>query len=152
MATDVQVPALGESITEGTLAQWLKKVGDPVAADEPIASLETDKVTVEVPSPVAGVLAEQVADEGETVAVGAVIARIDEAGAAATASPAADAAAATTNPSGAGENPTLRGDDHAPEPERQASAADTPLADTVTTLSPAVRRAVLEHHVDPSKI
>src|SRR5688572_24926514 len=123
MATDVQVPALGESITEGTVAQWLKKVGDAVAADEPIASLETDKVTVELPSPVAGVLAEQVADEGETVAVGAVIARIDEAGAAATASPAADAAAATTNPSGAGENPTLRGDDHAPEPERQASAA-----------------------------
>src|SRR5688500_15205794 len=163
MATDVQVPALGESITEGTLAQWLKKVGDPVAADEPITSLETDKVTVEVPSPVAGVLTEQVADEGETVAVGAVIARIDE-GATAAASPAADAAAATTNPSGAGENPALRGDDHAPEPERQASAADTPPtepaaepaaaapADTITTLSPAVRRAVLEHHVDPSKI
>jgi 2-oxoglutarate dehydrogenase E2 component (dihydrolipoamide succinyltransferase) len=156
MATDVQVPALGESITEGTLAQWLKKVGDSVAADEPIASLETDKVTVEVPSPVAGVLTEQVADEGETVAVGAVIARIDEGGAAA-ASPAADAAAATTNPSGAGENPTLRGDDHAPEPERQASAADTPApepagGDTIVTLSPAVRRAVLEHHVDPSKI
>jgi 2-oxoglutarate dehydrogenase E2 component (dihydrolipoamide succinyltransferase) len=159
MATDVQVPALGESITEGTLAQWLKKVGDPVAADEPIASLETDKVTVEVPSPVAGVLTEQVADEGETVAVGAVIARIDE-GATAAASPAADAAAATTNPSGAGENPALRGDDHAPEPERQASASDTPPAepaaaapaDTITTLSPAVRRAVLEHHVDPSKI
>src|SRR5688500_19255451 len=97
MATDVQVPALGESITEGTVAQWLKKVGDAVAADEPIASLETDKVTVEVPSPVAGVLAEQVADEGETVAVGAVTARIDEAGAAATASPAAYAAAATTH-------------------------------------------------------
>ncbi len=157
MATDVQVPALGESITEGTLAQWLKKVGDPVAADEPIASLETDKVTVEVPSPVAGVLAEQVADEGETVAVGAVIARIDQGGAAA-ASPAVDAAAATTNPSGAGENPALRGDDHAPEPARQASAADAPAeaeeapGDTVMTLSPAVRRAVLEHHVDPSKI
>src|SRR5688572_28753044 len=161
MATDVQVPALGESITEGTLAQWLKKVGDSVAADEPIASLETDKVTVEVPSPVAGVLAEQVADEGDTVTVGAVIARVDE-GTEAAASPAADAAAATTNPSGAGESPALRGDDHAPEPERQASAADTPPAepapadtapaDTITTLSPAVRRAVLEHHVDPSKI
>ncbi len=156
MATDVQGPALGESITEGTIAQWLKKVGDAVAADEPIVSLETDKVTVEVPSPVAGTFAEAVADEGETVAVGAVIARIDE-GASAAASPAADAAAATTNPSGAGENPTLRGDDHAPEPERQVSAADTPApepagSDTITTLSPAVRRAVLEHHVDPSKI
>src|SRR5687768_6358876 len=157
MATDVQVPALGESITEGTLAQWLKKVGDPVAADEPIASLETDKVTVEVPSPVAGVLAEQVADEGETVAVGAVIARIDEGGAAAAASPEAEVADATTNPAGAGENPQLRGDEHAPEPAATQTAAEAPIApapvhDAVTTLSPAVRRAVLEHHVDPSKI
>src|SRR5215210_2174325 len=135
MATDVQVPALGESITEGTLAQWLKKPGDAVAADEPIASLETDKVTVEVPSPVAGVLTEQVADEGETVAVGAVIARIDEGGAA-TASPAADA----TRQASAADTP-------GPEP-----AADSAPADSITTLSPAVRRAVLEHHVDPSKI
>ena len=64
MATDVQVPALGESITEGTLAQWLKQPGDAVAADEPIASLETDKVTVEVPSPVAGVFGEALVKEG----------------------------------------------------------------------------------------
>src|SRR5829696_7193812 len=117
MATDVQVPALGESITEGTLAQWLKKPGDAVAADEPIASLETDKVTVEVPSPVAGVMAEQLVKEGDTVAVDA-----------------------TTNPAGAGETPLPRGDDHAPEP--QATQSDS--TDTVTTLSPAVRRAVLE--------
>ena len=58
MATDVTVPALGESITEGTLAQWLKKPGEAVAADEPIATLETDKVSVDVPSPSAGVLSE----------------------------------------------------------------------------------------------
>src|SRR5881275_2916797 len=77
VATDVEVPALGESITEGTLAQWLKKPGEAVAADEPIASLETDKVSVEVPSPIAGVLTEQVVAEGDTVAVGAVIARVD---------------------------------------------------------------------------
>src|SRR3989337_2696404 len=101
MATDVQVPALGESITEGTLAQWLKKPGEAVAADEPIASLETDKVTVEVPSPVAGVFGEALAKEGDTVAVGAVIARID-AGGTATAAPAAAAADANTNPAGAG--------------------------------------------------
>ena len=154
MATDVQVPALGESITEGTLAQWLKKLGETVAADEPIATLETDKVSVDVPSPTAGVLAETLVNEGDTVAVGAIIARIDEkatasAGAAPTpapaeaASPAAEAAAATTNPAGAGENPQVRGSEHAPEPEGE---------DAVTTLSPAVRRAVLEHHVDPSKI
>jgi 2-oxoglutarate dehydrogenase E2 component (dihydrolipoamide succinyltransferase) len=149
MATDVQVPALGESITEGTLAEWLKKPGEAVKADEPIASLETDKVSVEVPSPVAGVLTEQLAKEGDNVAVGAVIARIDQdatAGAAAAPSPARTAAAATTNPPGAGETPTLRGDDHAPV------AAAEHDEDHVTTLSPAVRRAVLEHHVDPSKI
>src|SRR5919202_2670141 len=98
MATDVEVPALGESITEGTLAQWLKKPGEPVKPDEPIASLETDKVSVEVPSPIAGVLAEQLAKEGDTVAVGAVIARIGEGGA--TATPAQAAADATTNPAG----------------------------------------------------
>src|SRR6476661_4401357 len=96
MATDVQVPALGESITEGTLAQWLKKPGEAVAADEPIASLETDKVSVEVPSP---------------------IARIDEGGSAAAPSPAQAAASATTNPAGAGETPALRSDAAAPVPE-----------------------------------
>ncbi|MEO8175770.1 MAG: 2-oxoglutarate dehydrogenase complex dihydrolipoyllysine-residue succinyltransferase [Sphingomicrobium sp.] len=162
MATDVKVPTLGESITEGTLAQWLKQPGETVAADEPIASLETDKVTVEVPSPVAGVLAETLVKEGDTVAVGALIARINEGGSAAAAPPAA--ADANTNPAGAGENPLPRGDDHAPEPAATqtpaeastaappAPAAEAPASDAVTTLSPAVRRAVLEHHVDPSKI
>src|SRR6059058_5355319 len=100
MATDVEVPALGESITEGTLAEWLKKPGEAVAQDEPIASLETDKVSVEVPSPVAGVLTEQLVQEGDNVAVGAVIARIDSAAAAA-AAPSEAAAKATTNPAGA---------------------------------------------------
>ena len=146
MATDVQVPALGESITEGTLAQWLKKPGDAVAADEPIATLETDKVSVDVPSPTAGVLSETLVSEGETVAVGATIARIDEKATAGAAAPATEAAAATTNPAGAGENPQLRGTEHAPEPASNGGE------DAITTLSPAVRRAVLEHHVDPSKI
>ena len=153
MATDVTVPALGESITEGTLAQWLKKPGEKVAADEPIATLETDKVSVDVPSPSAGVLTETLVSEGDTVAVGALIARIDQdasAGAAAAPeaeTPAQQAAEATTNPSGAGENPQLRGSEHAPE-----SATADSHSDSITTLSPAVRRAVLEHHVDPSKI
>jgi 2-oxoglutarate dehydrogenase E2 component (dihydrolipoamide succinyltransferase) len=145
MATDVEVPVLGESITEGTLAQWLKQPGDAVKADEPIAELETDKVSVEVPSPVAGVLAEQLVKQGDTVAVGAPIARIDEGGSAAAAAPAKAAADATTNPAGAGETPALRGDDTAPVPEAEPD-------DHITTLSPAVRRAVLEYHVDPSKI
>jgi 2-oxoglutarate dehydrogenase E2 component (dihydrolipoamide succinyltransferase) len=147
MATDVAVPALGESITEGTLAQWLKKPGEAVAADEPIATLETDKVSVDVPSPSAGVLSETLVKEGDTVAVGAVIARIDEnaTAAAGTASP-KEAADVATNPAGAGENPQLRGAEHAPE----APAGEG--EDHIVTLSPAVRRAVLEHHVDPSKI
>ena len=152
MATDVEVPALGESITEGTLAQWLKKPGEAVAADEPIASLETDKVSVEVPSPVAGVLTEQLVQEGDTVAVGALIARVDEKATASAAAPqstpAQAAAASTTNPAGAGETPLLRGDAHAPEPAH----AEADEEDHVTTLSPAVRRAVLEYHVDPTKI
>jgi 2-oxoglutarate dehydrogenase E2 component (dihydrolipoamide succinyltransferase) len=144
MATDVKVPALGESITEGTLAQWLKKPGDAVAVDEPIASLETDKVSVEVPSPVAGTLAEQLVEEGATVEVGAIIARIGEAGAAAAvAAPAEtkEAVDAATNPPGPAETPLPKEDAHAPT----ADHADL-------TLSPAVRRAVLEHHVDPSAI
>ena len=142
MATDVKVPALGESITEGTLAQWLKKPGEAVAADEPIASLETDKVSVEVPSPVAGTMSEQLFQEGDTVEVGAVIARIGEAGASAVAAaPAKEVADASTNPPGPAETPLPRDDAHAPTPDH----ADL-------TLSPAVRRAVLEHHVDPSKI
>ena len=92
MATDVKVPALGESITEGTLAQWLKKPGEQVAADEPIATLETDKVSVDVPSPSAGVLAETLVKEGDTVAVGALIARIDEGATASAATAAARSA------------------------------------------------------------
>src|SRR6476646_6269657 len=119
MATDVEVPALGESITEGTLAEWLKQPGEAVAADEPIASLETDKVSVEVPSPVAGVLTEQLVQAGDNVAVGAAIARIDQNASAGTAlppSPAQTAAASTTNPAGAGETPALRSDAAAPEP------------------------------------
>src|ERR1043166_4470080 len=122
MATDVQVPALGESITEGTLAQWLKKPGEAVAADEPIASLETDKVSVEVPSPIAGMLTEQLAQEGDNVAVGAVIARIDESGTAAAVAPSPEVQAAATeatNPPGAGETPALKGDATAPVAEAE---------------------------------
>ncbi|WP_308517728.1 2-oxoglutarate dehydrogenase complex dihydrolipoyllysine-residue succinyltransferase [Sphingomonas flavescens] len=149
MATEVQVPALGESITEGTLAQWLKQPGETVAADEPIASLETDKVSVEVPSPIAGVLTEQLAKEGDTVAVGAAIARIDQSGRASAAAPAQAAAATSTNPTGPAETPALR-EDAQPTPPASPDAA--PQDAGITSLSPAVRRAVLEHHVDPTRI
>jgi 2-oxoglutarate dehydrogenase E2 component (dihydrolipoamide succinyltransferase) len=146
MATDVLVPTLGESITEATLGQWLKKPGDPVKADEPIASLETDKVAVEVPAPVGGTMGEQVVKEGDTVAVGALIARVETNGAAAgagqaRAEPAKPETAADVNPAGPGETPAAKEDPTAPHAE-----------DNMLTLSPAVRRVVLEHHLDPSRI
>jgi 2-oxoglutarate dehydrogenase E2 component (dihydrolipoamide succinyltransferase) len=154
MATDVKVPTLGESITEATIGQWLKQSGDAVAQDEPIASLETDKVSVEVNSPVAGTLSEQLFKEGDTVEVGAIIARVGEGGAAAPSAPKAEEAKpaepATGQPeatvSGGAVNPTGAGEQVRPRDE-SAEAHDAAL-----TLSPAVRRAVLEHHVDPSAI
>jgi len=94
MATEITVPALGESVSEGTISKWLKNVGDAVAVDEPIVELETDKVTVEVPSPVAGTLVEIVAAEDSDVEVGAVLCMVGEAGEAATPVDAAPAAAA----------------------------------------------------------
>src|SRR3954470_19876313 len=104
MATEVKVPVLGESITEATLGQWLKQPGDPVKADEPIASLETDKVAVEVPSPVAGTMGEQLVAAGAHVRVGAVIARIEAGDAASPAAPAPAEPPASTpvNPPGPG--------------------------------------------------
>ncbi len=94
MTTEVHVPALGESVTEATVATWFKKPGDPVAVDEMLCELETDKVTVEVPSPVAGTLKEIVAAEGATVGVGALLATLEEGAAAETAAPKATAPAA----------------------------------------------------------
>ena len=97
MTTEVRVPTLGESVTEATIATWFKKPGDAVAVDEMLCELETDKVTVEVPSPAAGVMGEIVAAEGDTVGVNALLATIAEGGAAAAApaAPAAEAPAAT---------------------------------------------------------
>ncbi|MDX2033229.1 MAG: biotin/lipoyl-containing protein, partial [Blastocatellia bacterium] len=76
MATDVLMPQMGESIAEGTIVKWLKKVGDSVGRDEPLLEISTDKVDAEIPSPAAGVLTEIIAKEGEVIAVNAVIARI----------------------------------------------------------------------------
>ena len=138
MAVDVVVPTLGESITEATLGQWLKQPGEAVKADEPVASLETDKVSVEVNAPVAGLMGQLAVAEGDTVNVGAVIAQI-EAGKAP-----ADAATPKV------ENRTAVGQAEAAAPPEPAAA---PVEDNdPVTLSPAVRRAVLEHGVDPSRI
>ncbi len=76
MATEIKVPTLGESVTEATIGKWFKKVGDAIAADEPLVELETDKVTVEVPAPAAGTLVEITVKEGETVGVGALLGTI----------------------------------------------------------------------------
>lgn len=92
MATDVLMPQMGESIAEGTVVKWLKKVGDTVQRDEPLLEISTDKVDAEVPSTAAGVLVEILAKEGETVAVNSVIARVGEGGAEAAPAPAAEAA------------------------------------------------------------
>jgi 2-oxoglutarate dehydrogenase E2 component (dihydrolipoamide succinyltransferase) len=94
MATEIRVPTLGESVSEATVGSWFKKAGDTVAADEILCELETDKVTVEVPSPAAGVLSEIVAKAGETVEPGGLLGQISEGGAAAASAPAAKPAAA----------------------------------------------------------
>ncbi|MET0347490.1 MAG: biotin/lipoyl-containing protein, partial [Methyloceanibacter sp.] len=78
MATEIRVPSLGESVVEATVGQWFKQAGDAVAADEPLVELETDKVTVEVPAPASGVLAEIAVKSGDTVAVGAVLGTIGD--------------------------------------------------------------------------
>jgi 2-oxoglutarate dehydrogenase E2 component (dihydrolipoamide succinyltransferase) len=78
MATEIRVPALGESITEATVGKWYKQAGDAVAADEPLVELETEKVTVEVPAPASGVLSAIMVKEGATVAVGSVLGAIGE--------------------------------------------------------------------------
>ncbi|MBU5653667.1 pyruvate dehydrogenase complex dihydrolipoyllysine-residue acetyltransferase, partial [Corynebacterium aurimucosum] len=88
-ATDVEMPELGESVTEGTITQWLKSVGDTVEVDEPLLEVSTDKVDTEIPSPVAGTLVEILAEEDDTVDVGAVIARVGDGSAAASEKPAA---------------------------------------------------------------
>ncbi|GAO79967.1 MULTISPECIES: 2-oxoglutarate dehydrogenase complex dihydrolipoyllysine-residue succinyltransferase [unclassified Sphingopyxis] len=142
MSTEVKVPTLGESVTEATIGEWLKKPGEAVALDEPIASLETDKVAVEVPSPVAGVMGQQLAAVGDTVNVGAAIATIEAGGAAAAPAPAAAAPAPA---------PAAKAEAAAPAPAATAAPAGESV-DTVTTMSPAVRRLVLEHGVDPTKI
>ena len=129
MSTEVKVPTLGESVAEATIGEWLKQPGEAVALDEPIASLETDKVAVEVGAPAAGVMGQHIAKVGDNVLVGAVITTIEDG------SPAAGPAPVTERT-------------EAPVPP----ASDTLPKAEAATLSPAVRRAVLEHGIDPSSV
>jgi 2-oxoglutarate dehydrogenase E2 component (dihydrolipoamide succinyltransferase) len=133
MSTEVKVPTLGESVSEATIGEWLKQPGEAVGLDEPIASLETDKVAVEVTATVAGVMGAHIAKVGDTVAVGALIATIEDSVPSAGAEPVAERTEAPVAP---------------------ASDSMPPKAPTAeaSTLSPAVRRAVLEHAIDPASI
>ena len=137
MATDILVPTLGESITEATVAQWLKQPGEAVAADEPLVELETDKVTLEVNASTAGVLSEVVVAAGENVEVGALLGRIAEG--------AAPSKAAPTKPAPAKAAP-------APGPAAPAPTAPTAKSLTAAALSPAVRKLIEDNKLDPAAI
>ncbi len=170
MATDVIIPALGESIAEATVGEWLKQPGDVVAADEPIVSLETDKVAVEVPSPVAGVMGAQLVAVGETVAVGARIAVIEAGGVASSPLPQAGGIASSPLPhaGGAGGGPSASSPPAATAtPAAAAPAVVAPVETPPPTppasgrgeaiqpldaMGPAVRILVDTYNLDPASI
>src|SRR5665648_675427 len=158
---DVRMPALGESVTEGTVTRWLKQVGDTVAVDEPLLEISTDKVDTEVPSPVAGTILELVVAEDETVAVGTVLARI---GSGADAGQDRPAPAAAPEPAAA-ESPAPEAplqqeapqqeaplQQEAPAPAEQAAPAPHPQAPAGGYLTPLVRKLAAEKGVDLSTI
>ena len=142
---EIRVPALGESVTEATVGKWFKHAGDAVAADEPVVELETDKVTIEVPAPAAGVLADIAVKDGETVAVGALLGQIKEGAQAPSKTVAAplgrpDQKTDTTAPiNAAEEEPRPR------EPSKAPASQPMPLA-------PSVRRLAAESGVEPASV
>ena len=136
MAIEIRVPTLGELITEATVGKWFKKAGDPVQADEPLVELETDKVTLEVNAPSAGVLSEIVAETGQTVAIGALLGQVAP-GAATAAAVAAPAAAAKSTP--------------APAAQRDAPAKAAPAATTMPP-APAAAKIAAEDKIDLASI
>ncbi|HSD33786.1 MAG TPA: 2-oxoglutarate dehydrogenase complex dihydrolipoyllysine-residue succinyltransferase [Alphaproteobacteria bacterium] len=153
--TEIVVPALGESVTEATVAKWLKQPGEPVAVDEPLVELETDKVSLEVNATAAGTLSEIRVAEGATVEVGAVLGVIGD-GAAASARPAPKAkpqpaaAPAPAKPAPAPARAAAPAPAAAPTPAPQEEEID--LADADTPLSPAVRKLIAENRLDPNRI
>ncbi|GAA3541316.1 2-oxoglutarate dehydrogenase, E2 component, dihydrolipoamide succinyltransferase [Nocardioides daeguensis] len=151
MATEVTLPALGESVTEGTVTRWLKQVGDQIAIDEPLLEVSTDKVDTEIPSPVAGTLVEIRANEDDTVEVGAVLAVVGEAGEAPAAAPAAAAPAdetpiaAPAEPAPAAAAPSAPAPvEEAPTPAPAAPAASGGAADGTAVTLPALGESVTE--------
>ena len=154
MIVEVKVPSVGESVTEALLAQWFKSDGDMVKKDEPLFVIETDKVTLEVVSEAAGILAIQV-QEGETVAIGAVVGTIDTAAAskAAEAPPATEAPEIkeTQPPAAAPEKPPEAPAPTAPAPPQPITAEDR-LSMGSDDLAPSVRRLIFEKNLDPAQI
>ena len=148
--TDVVMPQMGESIVEGTLTKWLKKAGDHVERDEPLFEISTDKVDTEIPSPAAGTLSEVLVEEGKTVGIATVVARIDEGGGAAPAAaqPAAPAEAAAVAPEPKAQPET------APPPPPPVEQAVPPVepAEPTGPLSPLVRRMAREYSIDLTKV
>ncbi len=137
MAIDIVVPTLGESVSDATIARWMKQTGDAVAQDEPIVELETDKVTLEVPSPISGTLSEIIANEGAIVDVGAPLARIEEDGVREMDAPIHGAPAV---------------DQGVARDLQEQPATVAAKSDREHSLSPAVRRLVEENDIDPRKI
>lgn len=147
---EVTLPQLGETVTEGTITRWFKKVGDTVAADEPLFEVSTDKVDTEVPSPVAGVLTEIRVPEGETVPVGAIIGVVGDAGATVATPPAASAPVVEVAPVPVVAAPAPAS---APVVAAPATATSIPVAgNNNRLLSPVVRRLVNEHNLNVDSI
>jgi len=151
--TDVVMPQMGESIVEGTLTKWLKKPGEHVERDEPLFEISTDKVDTEIPSPAAGTLSEVMVEEGKTVGINTVVARIDENGAGAAAAAAAPAAQAAPPPAPAPEPaaPPVQAA-AAPAPPPPPAEESAPAAEPAGPLSPLVRKMARENNIDLSRI
>ena len=141
--SDIRVPTLGESVTEATVGKWFKQPGDAVAVDEPLVELETDKVTLEVPAPAAGVLADIAVKDGDTVAFGALLGQIKE-GAAAAKAPSATNTKPTAGPTGAPDEKTATTRPIGAGPE-QPRLREMPMP-------PSVRKLAAESGVEPSKV
>ncbi|MDN6439733.1 MAG: pyruvate dehydrogenase complex dihydrolipoyllysine-residue acetyltransferase, partial [Corynebacterium nuruki] len=140
MAHSVEMPELGESVTEGTVTQWLKKVGDTVAVDEPLLEVSTDKVDTEIPSPAAGVLLKILADEDDTVDVGAVIAEIGDEGE----TPAEPAAEEKAEPAEEEAPAAEQAEEPAEKPAAEPAAAPAASGDTTDIAMPELGESVTE--------
>src|SRR5258708_17510154 len=140
MATEIVVPTLGESVTEATVGKWFKKAGDAVKVDEALAELETDKVTLEVNAPTAGIISEIVVKEGETVAVGAVLGSIAEGQSAVNSAPRQERVSAAPAAAQGSPIPQIRAD------------ASPKVSPTAEILAPSVRRLAQAGGINPASV